>query len=198
MGPVKPLSQRHTGTGGRSNPAALSGQPGKESNAFPTPAYSCTRGCREGSADSHAVNDPDEDTAVLELQHSLHRVSQAQTVHLRGKGKHLVKPSSARSPGACSFPQVLAILLVLSAYVRPKLRQSYLTLCELLDCTPQGFSVYGILQARILEWVTIPFCRGSSQLRDRTRISYVSLHWQAGSLPLVPLGKPLLSAYSCS
>ena len=32
----------------------------------------------------------------------------------------------------------------------------------------------GILQARILEWVAIPFSRGSSQPRDRTHISYVS------------------------
>ena len=181
-------------TGRRSNPVALSGQPGKETDAVPTAAYSCTRGCREGSADLHAVNDPDEDAAVLQLQHSLHRVSQAQTVHLRGKGKHLVKPSSAKSPGVCSFPQVLATLLVLSACVRPKLLQSYPTLCAPLDCTLQGSSVYGILQARIPEWVAIPFSRRSSQPRDRTRISYVSLHWQAGSFLLVPL----LSAYSCS
>ena len=36
------------------------------------------------------------------------------------------------------------------------------------DCSPQGSSVHGILQARILEWVVIPFSRGSSQYRDPT------------------------------
>ena len=36
------------------------------------------------------------------------------------------------------------------------------TLGDLMDCSPPGSSVYGILQARILEWVAIPFSRGSS------------------------------------
>ena len=31
-----------------------------------------------------------------------------------------------------------------------------------MDCSPLGFSVHGILQARILEWVAMPFSRGSS------------------------------------
>ena len=39
------------------------------------------------------------------------------------------------------------------------------TLCNPLDCSPPGPS-HGILQARILEWVAIPFCRGSSPPRD--------------------------------
>ena len=37
-----------------------------------------------------------------------------------------------------------------------------------MDCSPPGSSVHGILQARILEWVAIPFSRGSSQLRSGT------------------------------
>ena len=43
-----------------------------------------------------------------------------------------------------------------------------------MDCSLPGSSVYGTLQARILEWVAIPFSRGSSQPRDWTRVSYVS------------------------
>ena len=35
-----------------------------------------------------------------------------------------------------------------------------------IDCNPPGSSVHGILQARVLEWVTIPFSRGSSQPKD--------------------------------
>ena len=42
------------------------------------------------------------------------------------------------------------------------------TLCDPMDYSPLGSSVHGILQARILEWVTISFSRGSSWPRDRT------------------------------
>ena len=41
--------------------------------------------------------------------------------------------------------------------------QSCPTLCEPMDCSPPGSSVHGIFWARILEWVAIPFSRGSSQ-----------------------------------
>ena len=53
--------------------------------------------------------------------------------------------------------------------------QSRLDLCDSMGCSPQGSSVHGILQARLLEWFAITFSRGSSQLRDRTWISWVSL-----------------------
>ena len=49
-----------------------------------------------------------------------------------------------------------------------KFAQSCLTLCDLMDHT-----VHGIFQARILEWVAVPFSRGSSQLRDRTQVSCI-------------------------
>ena len=55
---------------------------------------------------------------------------------------------------------------------RVSVAQSCLTLCEPVDCNPPGSSsVHAVLQARILEWVVIPFSRGSSQTRDRTRVS---------------------------
>ena len=44
--------------------------------------------------------------------------------------------------------------------------QLYLTLCDPMDCRLPDTSVHGISQARILEWVAIPFCRGSSWPRD--------------------------------
>ena len=40
-----------------------------------------------------------------------------------------------------------------------------------MDCSPPGFSVHGILQARILQWVATPFSRGSSWRRDWTKVS---------------------------
>ena len=41
-----------------------------------------------------------------------------------------------------------------------KLLQSCPTLCNPMDCSPPGFSVHGILQARILEWVAMPSSKG--------------------------------------
>ena len=40
--------------------------------------------------------------------------------------------------------------------------------CGPMDCSQPGLSVHGISQARVLEWIAIPFSRGSSWLRDRT------------------------------
>ena len=40
--------------------------------------------------------------------------------------------------------------------------QSCPTLCNPMDYSPPGFSVHGISQARTLEWVAMPSCRGSS------------------------------------
>ena len=43
-----------------------------------------------------------------------------------------------------------------------------------MDCSPPGSPVHGILQAKILEWVSMPFSKGSSRPSDRTHISSVS------------------------
>ena len=61
--------------------------------------------------------------------------------------------------------------------------------CDPMDCSPPGSSIHEILQARIPEWVAMPSSRGSSQPRDGTRV-FCLLHWQLGSLPLAPPGKP--------
>ena len=52
-----------------------------------------------------------------------------------------------------------------------KVAQSCPTLCDPMDCNLLGFSIHGILQTRILEWIAISFSRGSSQPRDRTQVS---------------------------
>ena len=44
--------------------------------------------------------------------------------------------------------------------------QSCPALCIPIDCSLPGSSVHGILQARILEWVAMPFSRGYPRLRD--------------------------------
>ena len=43
-----------------------------------------------------------------------------------------------------------------------------------LFVTPWTITVYGILQAKILEWVAFPFSRGSSQPRDPTQVSHIA------------------------
>ena len=65
--------------------------------------------------------------------------------------------------------------------IKVKVAQSCPTLCNPMDCT-----VHGILQAKILEWVAVPFSRGSSQPRDRTCVSYIAARF----LPSEPPGKP--------
>ena len=54
--------------------------------------------------------------------------------------------------------------------VQVKITQFCLTPCKPMDCGPPVSSVHGILQARILEWVTYPFSRGSPQQRNLTQV----------------------------
>ena len=64
----------------------------------------------------------------------------------------------------------------LSLLVLVLVAQSCLTLCDPMDCMDCGLlgsSVHGILQARILEWVSISFSRGSSKAKDRTWVSCI-------------------------
>ena len=56
-----------------------------------------------------------------------------------------------------------------------------------MDCILPGSSIHGILQARILESVAMPSSRG---LCDPGMEPACLLHWQVGSLPLGPPGKP--------
>ena len=80
--------------------------------------------------------------------------------------------------------------------------QSYLTLCDPMDGNPPGSSVHGISQARILEGVAISFSKGSSQPRDRTRISCISCtdrqifyHWATGEAHLASATAKSLQSY---
>ena len=54
------------------------------------------------------------------------------------------------------------------------LSHSFVSDCDSMDCTPPGSSVCGISQARILEWVAIPFSRGSPWPSDRTQVSRIA------------------------
>ena len=67
------------------------------------------------------------------------------------------------------FP--VALRYINSEKVKTFVSQSFPNLCDPMYCSPPGFFVHGIFQARILEWVAIPFARESSWPRDQTQVS---------------------------
>ena len=113
------------------------------------------------------------------------RIESDTTEATQQQQQHL-KYNTHRSPHSISFPDnvkkeskysrdcspvkkekpAIFTKAFLSSYLQAP--QSCPTLCDPVDCSPPGSSVRGILQARTLEWVAIPFSRGSSQPRDRT------------------------------
>ena len=68
-----------------------------------------------------------------------------------------------------SFLYVVITSLTLHILVVVKVVHSCPTLCD-----PVDYTVHGILRARILEWVAVPFSRGSSQPRDQTQVSCIA------------------------
>ena len=127
--------------------------------------------------------------------------------YYRRRGKHICKdilyflpavlifafPKYVFYPSGASFVCTLGKkpnLTLLSCLSAKSLHHVWL--CNPMDCSPPGSSVHGILQSRILEWLAMPSSRGSSQSMVRTHVSCL-LHWQKGSLPRVPPGRPLLS-----
>ena len=69
---------------------------------------------------------------------------------------HWVTKRQTEATELCAF-----LKGVILSNMKVKVAQSCLTLCD-----PMDYTVHGILQARILEWVAFPFSRGSSQPRD--------------------------------
>ena len=66
--------------------------------------------------------------------------------------------------------------------------QSCQTLCSPMDGSPPGFSVHGIILARILEWVAISFSSGIFLTQGLNSRFLRLRHWPADSLPLSHLG----------
>ena len=79
----------------------------------------------------------------------------------------------------------MAAVTICSDFGEGEVAQPCPTLCDPMDCNLLGFSIHGILQARILEWIAISFSRGSSRPRDRTR----SPALEADALTSEPPGK---------
>ena len=92
------------------------------------------------------------------------------------------------SPGRNTEVGCYFLLQCMKVKSESKVAQSYPTLSNPMDCSPPGSHIHGIFQARILEWVAIPFSRGSSQSRDWAWVSCI-----AGRVfTAEPPGKPLV------
>ena len=113
-------------------------------------------------------------------------LANARPTHLRllFKKRNILEKSNL-----ASLLSSYTVLIKVTLCVGAKSLQFCDPLCDPVDCSPRGSSVHGTLQARILEWVAMPSSRGSFQPRDQTHVLCL-LHWQAGSLPLGPPGKP--------
>ena len=105
----------------------------------------------------------------------LNMTQKAQT----GREKHISKFESIKTSVCLHFTSVCVLVT-----------QLWLTLRDPMDYRLPGSSIHGILQARILEWVAMPFSRGNSWLRDQIRVS-----WTAGRFFTVwaDLGSPFTS-----
>jgi len=74
----------------------------------------------------------------------------------------------------CIYRQWFVIHIYMKVKVKVFVIQSCPTLCDPTDCSLPDSSVHGFLQARILEWVAIPFSRGSSWPRNQTQVSWIA------------------------
>ena len=100
------------------------------------------------------------------------RMDRLDLLEVQGTLKSLLQHHSSKASTFYSIFYNCVCLLV---------AQSCPTLCESMDYSPPGSSVYGILQAKILEWVAMPFSRGYARPRDSTQVSCIAggffTHW---------------------
>ena len=112
-------------------------------------------------------------TVKTERRHSLRKLHKANLARE-------LKPSKTRFESSKEgnfllkihgiwHPFPLKYLGKMKVKLKLQVAQSCLTVCD-----PMDYTVHGILQASILEWVAFPFSGGSSQLRYRTQISYIA------------------------
>ena len=88
------------------------------------------------------------------------------------------------------------VFLLLAPSLQCVCAKSCPTHCDSVGYGPPYSSVLGILQARTLEWVAIPFSRGSSQPRDRTKLP-AALALASGFVTTEPPGKPTALSLGC-
>ena len=118
---------------------------------------------------------------VLIMKYSVLSLSSGMVIFLSSYSMFMQTVCSSHSE-ACLSPIPLSSLQGILAFCPPSKERkvkkvkslSVSVLCDPMDCSLPGSSVHGIFQARVLEWVTIAFCRGSSWPRDRTWVSHTA------------------------
>ena len=127
------------------------------------PDCGCTKTLQKGRTQRMCLSK--REMRVKRLAHVIKRVRNSETCRvswLENQGRATLQLTS-EGQNALLFRKVKVFVA-----------QSCSTLCDPMDCSWPASSVHGILQARILEWVDIPFSRGSSQPRDQTQVSCIA------------------------
>ena len=129
-----------------------------------------------------------------------------------GWGRANEPPVSGRPLGALCTQRTACPFRCLTCNVHMLVKKckrqslSCIWLCDPVDCSPPGSSVHGILQARILEWVAVPFSRGSSWTRGWTQVSCIAgefftvwATWEAclGTIVCTIMPLPARAPYIC-
>ena len=98
---------------------------------------------------------------------------QAHVSWLAGRFSDSLVLSQRRSSYIYIYVCVCNFCTIYNFLYESEVTQSCPTLCDPMDCSLPGFSVHGIFQARVLEWVAISFSRRSSHPGDRTQVSHI-------------------------
>ena len=104
------------------------------------------------------------DTLAVELARK-----QEDACGKQGEGRRRLQGPEVGARSCVEHSQSRRLLLLLEGGPPSRAREG-----ALIYCSPPGSSVHGILQARRLEWIAIPFSRGSSRPRDPTQTSCVA------------------------
>ena len=131
---------------------------------FPSPGDLCNPRIEPGSPTLQADALPSEPPGKSYINTKAH----VKIVTLTGNISHGKYCYDHGSSGLEGFPESGSIEWSLEL---PKVKVVW---PFLILCNPMNYTVHGILQAWILEWVAFPFSRRSSQLRDRTQVSHVA------------------------
>ena len=98
-----------------------------------------------------------------------------------------------RERESCNIYIYIYIYIVLTYTVCESVIYSVMSDCDPMNCSTPGSSVHGIFQARILQWVAIPFSKGSFPIRDRTWVSCISSRF----FTAWPPRKPIMCVLCC-
>ena len=126
--------------------------------------HSNTSTCSMGMVGGHKLS--------RQIPRESHRHPIATTSHLAQNTPQAYSPSPCLMVQAGRF--ITTLLSPSMSLVHAQSLQLCLNLFNPMDCSLPASSLHEILQARILEWVAMPSCKGSSQPRDRIQVSSIA------------------------